>query len=142
MKDYHAQRKTLIEEMSRIERMQRGRLTEEYRQREVEGKVRESGPYFKHQVWSEGKNVSRRVKADEARRLRDDIAGLDRFKELSAQYIEATVAMTNEAGDAEGKKPQDSLAGAFRRDRAFCGECDGAAPRRGSGQHGVAGAGP
>ena len=104
MQDYQEQRKTLIEEMSRIDRMQRGRLTEEYRQREVDGEVRESGPYFKHQVWCEGKNVSRRIKADQAQQLREDIAGLDRFKELSAQYIETTVAMTDEVGDGEGKK--------------------------------------
>ena len=104
MQDHQKQRKALLEEMSRIERMQRGRLTEEYRQREVDGELRESGPYFKHQVWCEGKNVSRRVKADEAQQLREDIAGLDRFKDLSAQYIEATVAMTEEASEGEGKK--------------------------------------
>jgi hypothetical protein len=104
MEDYTEQRRILIEEMSRIERMQRGRLTEEYRQREVDGQIRESGPYFKHQVWRDGRNVSRRVKADEAQQLREDIEGLDRFKELSAQYIEATVAMTDESSGDEGKK--------------------------------------
>jgi hypothetical protein len=104
MEDYTEQRRILIEEMSRIERMQRGRLTEEYRHREVGGQVHELGPYFKHQVWRDGKNVSRRVKADEAQQLRDDIEGLDRFKELSAQYIEATVAMTDESDEDEGKK--------------------------------------
>jgi hypothetical protein len=104
MEDYQHQRRVLIEEMSGIERMRRGSLTEEYRRREVDGRVRETGPYFKHQVWRDGRNVSRRVKADEARQLREDIEGLDRFKNLAARYIEATVAMT-ERGDArEGKK--------------------------------------
>lgn len=90
--------------MSRIERMQRGRLTEEYRKRVVDGEERRTGPYFKHQVWTDGKNISRRVNAQEAGQLRDDIAGFDRFKELSAQYVEATVAMTDQSCDADSKK--------------------------------------
>lgn len=105
MKDYESQRKSILEEMSRIERMQRGRLTEEYRQREVDGEIHKSGPYFKHQVWRGGKNVSRRVKVNEAEELRKGIEGLDRFKELSAEYIEATVAQTNAQGQgSQGKK--------------------------------------
>ena len=46
--------------------------------------------------WEKGKNLSRRVKGDEARRLRQGIAEMDCFKHLYDDYAETTVAMTEE----------------------------------------------
>lgn len=92
--------------MANIEWMQPGRLTEEYREREVNGEVRRAGPYFKHQMWRDGKNVSRRVPADDVEALKKGIEGLDRFKELSKEFVETTIEMTNAAEEQEdlGKK--------------------------------------
>lgn len=77
--------------MGEIETMSRGNLSEEYRERHVNGKTVQRGPYYKYQVWEDGRNKSRRVKADEAQQLRQGIEGLDKFKELSGEYIDATI---------------------------------------------------
>ena len=97
MKNLQSKRKSLLNEMGTIDRMYRGRLTEEYRERRVDGEVRRIGPYYKYQVWEDGRNKSRRVKPEEVERLREGIQGLDRFKELSQQYIDATIAMNEPA---------------------------------------------
>lgn len=39
--------------------MHKGRLCEEYRVRMVDGQIRRSGPYFKHQQWENDKPKSR-----------------------------------------------------------------------------------
>ena len=99
MKNLQSKREFLLSEMSAIETMCRGRLTEEYRERKVDGEIRRLGPYYKYQVWEEGRNKSRRVKPEEVERLREGIHGLDRFKELSQQYIDTTIAMSEQEHD-------------------------------------------
>lgn len=92
--DYQTKRKELLDQISGINRMCKGRLTEEYRERVVNGETRRTGPYFKHQQWKDGKNVSKRVKGEEAERLREGISEMDRFRHLCNDYAETTVAMT------------------------------------------------
>jgi len=106
MDQYQIKRSKILSEMAGIERMQPGRLSEEYRERIVEGEVKRAGPYFKHQVWRDGKNVSTRVAADDAQALKKGIEGLDRFKELSKEFVETTIEMTHAAEENEdsGKK--------------------------------------
>lgn len=103
--DYQAKRKELLDQMEGIDRMHEGRLSEEYRERVVDGRTLQNGPYYKHQQWKDGKNVSRRVKADEAERLREGIEGMDQFKRLCEDYARTTVAMTEQMeGQSEAKK--------------------------------------
>lgn len=103
--DYQAKRKELLDRMEGIDRMHEGRLSEEYRERVVDGRTLQNGPYYKHQQWKDGKNVSRRVKADEAERLREGIEGMDQFKRLCEDYARTTVAMTEQMeGQSEAKK--------------------------------------
>jgi len=99
-------RESLLKQMGEIETMSRGNLSEEYRERHVNGKTVQRGPYYKYQVWEDGRNKSRRVKADEAQQLRQGIEGLDKFKKLSSEYIDATIELTEqERGDeADSKK--------------------------------------
>jgi hypothetical protein len=106
MDDYETKRQDILRQMSNIEKMQLGRLTEEFRKREVEGRIQVTGPYYKHQQWRDGKNVTTRVKPDKAEALRKGVEGLDHFKRLSAEFVEATVAMTdlNSQEDASSKK--------------------------------------
>ncbi|TVP80319.1 MAG: hypothetical protein EA353_04140 [Puniceicoccaceae bacterium] len=56
-------------------------------------------------AWEDGRNKSRRVNAYEAQQLREGIEGLDRFKELSSEYIEATIELTKQgqADEADSK---------------------------------------
>jgi len=107
-------RLALLGQLASITTMQPGTLAEEWRERpdpHSEGTVR-VGPYFKHQVWKDGRNASRRVPAGEADQLREDIGNAKRFGQLTDDLarinIEHTLALrsaqtvTPEA--AEGKK--------------------------------------
>lgn len=103
--DYKTKRKKLLDQMEGIDRMHEGRLSEEYRERVVDGRTLCNGPYYKHQQWKDGKNKSRRVKADEAERLREGIEGMDQFKRLCEDYAQTTVAMTEHMeGQSDAKK--------------------------------------
>lgn len=96
IQQFQNKREELLTEIGSIDRMHKGRLSEEYRERVVDGQLHRSGPYFKHQQWENGKNVSRRVKPEEVQSLREGIAQMDRFKRLCEDYSETTVAMTEE----------------------------------------------
>jgi len=104
MNDYEAKRKELLEQMEGIDRMHEGRLSEEYRERVVDGQTIRNGPYYKHQQWKDGKNVSKRVKAQEAWRLREGIEGMDQFKRLCEDYAQTTVAMTKQMESRDDAK--------------------------------------
>jgi len=100
----HQQRRALLAEMERIEHMEFGALAEEYRESETGGKTVRNGPYFKHQQWSKGRNISRRIPIEEAADLREAIEGRQRFEELARGFIELTVAATRGEQSSESKK--------------------------------------
>ena len=99
-------REQILREMAGIERMEKGRLTAEYRERVQDGKTIRQGPYFKHQRWEQGRNQSRRVPPEQAEELREAVEGYHRFKELSEEYAELTIEMTRSAGAGSKKKPR------------------------------------
>jgi len=89
-------RQNLVEQIAAITTMQPGTLAEEYREHpdpHGKGTVRR-GPYFKHQVWRDGRNVSRRVPADEAVGLREDIENARCFHDLTAQLAKLNIEHT------------------------------------------------
>ena len=96
----------MLEQMSEIETMHRGRLSEEYRERQQNGETIRLGPYYKYQEWKDGRNRSRRIKAEEVEAVREGIEGMDKFKALAADYIDTTVALTEQRHeeDADSKK--------------------------------------
>ena len=102
--NYQNKRKSLLDQMAGIERMREGRLSEEYRERVVDGQTIRNGPYYKHQLWKNGKNVSRRVPAEEAQRLREGIEGMDHFKRLCEDFAQTTVEMTRQLESASDAK--------------------------------------
>jgi hypothetical protein len=102
--EHQERRRQILEEMAQIECMEKGRLSEEYREKHKEGKVVRLGPYYKHQSWEKGRNASRRVPAAEVERLREGVDGYHRFKALADEFVEVTVSMTRESADDEGKK--------------------------------------
>lgn len=104
MENIKAKRESLLQQMGEIDTMRRGRLSEEYRERHENGKCIRLGPYYKYQVWEEGRNKSRRVKADEVESLREGISGMDKFKELASDYIDATVELTEQQTQTEEAK--------------------------------------
>ena len=106
------ERSALLQQMAQVHSMERGTLSEEYRERPdgAGGTVR-LGPYFKHQVWESGGNQSRRVPAEEVPALRQDLENHQRFAALAEAYVDLTVQDTrtrrgraNAGADPEAKK--------------------------------------
>jgi len=91
-----ASRRSLLDQIAAITTMQPGTLAEEWRERPGppgEDSVR-LGPYFKHQVWKDGRNLSRRVPPQEATHLRGDIDNAKRFEQLTAELAQVNIEYT------------------------------------------------
>ncbi len=73
------------------------------------------GPYFKHQVWENGQNLSQRIPADQADALAEAIEGRQEFEELAEQFIDTTVAMTRAESAPNAKKNTTSRRPSRRR---------------------------
>ena len=98
-------RKQILTEMAQIEQMEKGSFTAEYRQTVREGKTVQLGPYYKHQLWENGRNLSRRVPAREAGALQQAVEGYQRYQALSEEYAEITIQMTRKGtGSPHAKK--------------------------------------
>lgn len=115
------QREALLTELASLTSMERGTLTEEYREHPAPdgpGTVR-LGPYFKHQCWEKGRNRSTRVPPQCVEILREDLQNAQRFDQLTARLAElateesrarrATLGAQNgEAATAGAKKNSGS----------------------------------
>jgi mannitol-1-phosphate/altronate dehydrogenase len=92
-------RKAILSELASITAMARGTLAEEFREKPAgdgTGTVR-LGPYFKHQVWEDGRNRSARVPAACVDQLREQMQNAKRFDALTAQLA----ALATEEGAAQ-----------------------------------------
>ena len=106
--DQQKRRKQILKEMAHIDCMEKGRLTEEYRERHKDGEMVRLGPYYKHQRWEDGQNVSRRVPTGEVGQLRKAVNGYHEFEELTKEYAEITIGMTRQASTGDAKKKPGS----------------------------------
>ncbi len=101
----------ILVEMASLTSMERGTLSEEYRSGAptAGGDPVRLGPYYKHQVWEDGHNVSRRVPPDQVPALKEDLANHERFTELATSFAEQTIALTRQRrGSLDGR--EDSAA--------------------------------
>jgi mannitol-1-phosphate/altronate dehydrogenase len=113
-----ADRAALLEQMGQLTSMERGTLSEEYRERpDGAGGTERLGPYFKHQVWEAGANRSRRVPVEEVPALRQDLENHQRFTALADALVEQTVQETR-ARRAEAKAGADPEAKKNSRPKA------------------------
>jgi hypothetical protein len=66
------------------------------------------GPYYNHQCYENGRNVSRYVPPDQVARLQAAIDGYHRVQELMAQYVQLLVEQTraDRAAGAKKKTPR------------------------------------
>ena len=62
------------------------------------------GPYYKHQVWEDGQNLTRRIPPDQADALAQAIAGRKEFERLAEAFIDATVLLTRAERCPDAKK--------------------------------------
>jgi hypothetical protein len=94
---------SLLQQIADITTMQPGTLAEEWRERPDPdaGGTRRVGPYYKHQVWKDGRNISRRVPSTEAAQLREDIDNAKRYEELTGELARITIEHTLEVRASE-----------------------------------------
>ena len=77
---------SLLQQIAQIRHMERGKLCV----------LRQGpqGPYYNHQTWENGKNVSRYVSQNQVPALRQAIAGYEQFQNLTNQYAQMIIERT------------------------------------------------
>jgi hypothetical protein len=113
--NFLTQRTHLIHQMASLQSMEQGSLKAEYRTSSAGGQTGQVGPYYKHQVWQDGRNVSRRISAEEAPGLEAAIANRQRFETLAAQFVDLTVAHTRQCQSATAQKKRASTSSSRRK---------------------------
>lgn len=97
----------ILEQMSEITRMRRGKVTEQYnRKKDEKGRERQWGPYYTLQAWVNGKNRSERVRREEVSQVREDLHNYEQFGELSDRYVEIAERMAKTQPCHRKKKPR------------------------------------
>jgi hypothetical protein len=91
---------SVLHDIAQIQRMERGTLNV----------IRQGpqGPYYNHQAYEEGRNVSRYVPPEQAGEVREAIQGYHRFQELAQQYVRLVVEKTRAEREAGAKKNKTS----------------------------------
>ena len=87
---------SLLQQIAQIQHMVRGKLCP----------LREGpqGPYYNHQTWEDGKNVSRYVPRDQVPAYQEAIAGYEQFEKLTQEYAQILI-----------EKTRDELAAGFKK---------------------------
>lgn len=87
---------SILSEIAKIQRMDRGTMSV----------IRQGpeGPYYNHQCYEHGRNVSRYVPREQVSELEDAIEGYHRFGELMEQYVQLMVDRTRAERSAGSKK--------------------------------------
>jgi len=87
---------SILHQIAQIHRMDHGTLSV----------IRQGphGPYYNHQCYENGRNVSRYVPAEQVAELEQAIAGYRRFQELVKQYVQLRVEQTRSERQAGSKK--------------------------------------
>jgi hypothetical protein len=102
-----------LEQAGQIQRLERGKLCV----------LRDgpNGPYYNHQTWENGKNVSRYVPAAQVPAVQEAIAGYGRFQELIAQHVEQKVQSTRAEIAVGAKKKRSRPSSSSRKTRKSSG---------------------
>lgn len=101
--------------MAALDSMELGRLKAEYRSK-PSGST--SGPYFKHQVWKGGANISQRVSPEDAPALEAALDNRLQFESLAQAFIQLTVEHTRQNNFPESLKKKTSRAPLPKRPRS------------------------
>ena len=87
---------SLLQQIAQIQQLERGKLCV----------IRQGpdGPYYNHQTWENGQNVSCYVARDQVPALQQAIAGYEQFEALVEQYVQLKVRQTRAERAAGSKK--------------------------------------
>lgn len=107
-------RQQILQQMELIRRMEHGSLQAEKRP-SVRHPDQGRGPYYKHQVWENGQNLTRRVPVEQADALAQAIEGRKEFECLAEAFIDATVLLTRAEASPDCKKNATSSKARSRR---------------------------
>jgi len=103
MSNFIEQRQVIFQKMAQIDQMEYGSLKAEYRT--GADPDHPLGPYYKYQVWQQGRNHSERVAGPRAEQLRNAVEGRQQFEQLAQECIQLTVQHTRQGLKAtEAKK--------------------------------------
>ncbi len=92
-------REEILEEIRGIRHLKRGAISTTMERRpDGDGTIKEYGPYYLFQRWSEGKNRPRRVCGEELAELQRAVAGYKRYNELTEEYAKLTEILTERSG--------------------------------------------
>jgi len=99
------QRSVLLDQMAALERMERGRLSEQFLKGEKEGQPVTRGPYYVLQRRLGQQILKERVPLDRLPTVQADIQHHQEFQKLADRYAEITEEMTHlQDADPELKK--------------------------------------
>jgi hypothetical protein len=93
-----ARRTQILAQLAQLDTMEYGSLRAEHRPAAGGGTT---GPYYQHQVWEHGKNLSQRIPAAEAPALQKALANRQQAEALAQEYIALTVQWTRRRADDE-----------------------------------------
>jgi hypothetical protein len=102
MSKFMEQRLALLQKMAQIDQMEYGTLKAEYRP--GANPSHPLGPYYKHQMWRDGKNHVKRVPGRLAEQIRKAVAGRKKFEQLAQEFIELSVQHTRQAQRGHPRK--------------------------------------
>ena len=99
------QRSELLNKMASLDRMERGRLSEQYLKGEKDGQPVTWGPYYVLQRRVGEQVIKERVPGDRVPTVQADIQRHQEFQKLAERYAEVTEEMTHlQDADPELKK--------------------------------------
>ena len=101
----------ILAQIAQIQSMEFGKLSE-YRH---PGRSKDSGSYFRLQIWKDGKNHSRHVRPEELPALREALEGYVRFQALCEQYAQVIVSRTRARVEEGVKKKIQPYSRHFKR---------------------------
>lgn len=106
---------SIIEQISNIHSMERGKLSEFYRTQPgtKEGEKIQFGPYHKLQTWEDGRNITRHIPFSEVPALKHALANHDEFsrlvKNLEITIIEETRKQNSKSIQSEKSSKKNSM---------------------------------
>ncbi len=109
--DILRRRGEILQEMAKIDRMQRGTLSEQFFKAKKGAEQIIRGPYYVLQQWVKGKHCSQRVPAQDVPPVRSAIEGRERFEKLADEFVELTEALTRQADETPGAKKNATKSG-------------------------------
>jgi hypothetical protein len=113
------QRADLLDEMAALDRMERGRLSEQFLRGQKDGRTVQWGPYYVLQRRLGRRIVKQRVPQGRLASVQADIRRHEQFQQLAERYAELTEEMTRleDALPESKKKPPLSKPISSRRRR-------------------------